>query len=100
MLQLIRTQTHYIVERFQLALFLTVITVRNLIELSGSPSSPFSILPISFIPLFPAMTTVETLLTPVIIVLASELLVDWLKHAFITKFRKSESKINTLKCDY
>ncbi|CAG8663196.1 3978_t:CDS:2 [Cetraspora pellucida] len=75
-----------IVERFQLALFLTVITVRNLIELSGSPPSPFSILPTSFIPLFPAMTTVETLLTPVIIVFASELLVDWLKHAFITKF--------------
>ncbi|CAG8483773.1 17054_t:CDS:10 [Acaulospora morrowiae] len=82
-----------IVERFNLALFLTVITVRNLIELSGSPTSPSSILPTSFIPLFPAMTTVETLLTPVIIVLVSELLVDWLKHAFITKFNQIRPSI-------
>ncbi|CAG8506299.1 498_t:CDS:10 [Dentiscutata erythropus] len=82
-----------IVERFQLALFLTVITARNLIELSGSPISPFSILPTSFIPLFPAMTTVETLLTPVIIVFASELIVDWLKHAFITKFNQIRPSI-------
>ncbi|RIB05025.1 eukaryotic membrane protein family-domain-containing protein [Gigaspora rosea] len=82
-----------IVERFQLALFLTVITVRNLIELSGSPTSPFSILPTSFIPLFPAMTTLETLLTPVIIVFASELMVDWLKHAFITKFNQIRPSI-------
>ncbi|CAJ0862918.1 3857_t:CDS:10 [Entrophospora sp. SA101] len=75
-----------IVERFQLALFLSVITIRNLIELSGSPPSPFSILPSSFIPLFPKMTTLETLLTPVFFVFASEICVDWLKHAFITKF--------------
>ncbi|KAG9290681.1 hypothetical protein G9A89_011644 [Geosiphon pyriformis] len=77
-----------IVERFQLALFLTIITVRNLIELSGSPPSPSSILPTSFFPLFPKMTILETLLTPVFIVMASESLVDWLKHAFITKFNQ------------
>ncbi|CAG8549729.1 4016_t:CDS:10 [Ambispora leptoticha] len=77
-----------IVERFQLALFLTIITVRNLIELSGSPPSTSSNLPTSFFPLFPKMTTIETLLTPVFIVMASELLVDWLKHAFITKFNQ------------
>jgi hypothetical protein len=82
-----------IVERFQLAIFLSVITVRNLIELSGSPPSPFSILPASFIPLFPAMTTVETLMTPVLFVLLSELLVDWLKHAFITKFNHIRTSI-------
>ncbi|CAG8446103.1 9287_t:CDS:10 [Ambispora gerdemannii] len=77
-----------IVERFQLALFLTIITVRNLIELSGSPPSTSSNLPTSFFPLFPKMTTIETLLTPVFIVMASEFLVDWLKHAFITKFNQ------------
>ncbi|CAG8480813.1 7673_t:CDS:10 [Diversispora eburnea] len=82
-----------IVERFNLVLFLTVIAIRNLIELSGSPSSSSSILPTSFIPLFPAMTTLETLLTPVIIVMASELIVDWLKHAFITKFNQIRSSI-------
>jgi len=82
-----------IVERFQLAIFLSVITVRNLIELSGSPPSPFSILPASFIPLFPAMTTVETLMTPVLFVLLSELLVDWLKHAFITKFNHIRTSV-------
>jgi hypothetical protein len=82
-----------IVERFQLAIFLSAITVRNLIELSGSPPSPFSILPTSFIPLFPAMTTVETLMTPVLFVLVSELLVDWLKHAFITKFNHIRTSV-------
>ncbi|RIA83487.1 eukaryotic membrane protein family-domain-containing protein, partial [Glomus cerebriforme] len=82
-----------IVERFQLAIFLSAITVRNLIELSGSPPSPFSILPASFIPLFPAMTTVETLMTPVLFVLVSELLVDWLKHAFITKFNHIRTSV-------
>ncbi|CAI2171744.1 12621_t:CDS:1 [Funneliformis geosporum] len=82
-----------IVERFQLVIFLSVITARNLIELSGSPPSPFSILPASFIPLFPAMTTVETLMTPVLFVLLSELLVDWLKHAFITKFNHIRTSV-------
>ncbi|CAG8538909.1 3330_t:CDS:1 [Funneliformis caledonium] len=82
-----------IVERFQLVIFLSVITARNLIELSGSPPSPFSILPTSFIPLFPAMTTVETLMTPVLFVLMSELLVDWLKHAFITKFNHIRTSV-------
>ncbi|TPX49539.1 hypothetical protein SeMB42_g02578 [Synchytrium endobioticum] len=30
--------------------------------------------------------TLETLLTPIVVVFGSEVLVDWLKHAFITKF--------------
>ncbi|CAG8467216.1 7177_t:CDS:10 [Paraglomus occultum] len=77
-----------IVERFQLSMFLTIITVRNLVELTGSPQSTFSILPASFIPLFPFMSRLETLLTPVVIVMVSELIVDWLKHAFITKFNQ------------
>ncbi|KAF9922434.1 hypothetical protein FBU30_007440 [Linnemannia zychae] len=34
-----------IVERFQLSLFVTIITIRNLVELSASPPSPFSIRP-------------------------------------------------------
>ncbi|KAG0097916.1 hypothetical protein BGZ93_001661 [Podila epicladia] len=47
-----------IVERFQLSVFVTIITIRNLVELSAAPPSPFSTL------------------------------VDWLKHAFITKFNQ------------
>ncbi|CAG8560665.1 11308_t:CDS:10 [Paraglomus brasilianum] len=77
-----------IVERFQLSMFLTIITVRNLVELTGTPQTAFSILPTSFIPLFPFMSRLETLLTPVVIVMVSELIVDWLKHAFITKFNQ------------
>ncbi|OZJ05502.1 hypothetical protein BZG36_01898 [Bifiguratus adelaidae] len=77
-----------IVERFQQCVFLTIITLRNVIELAESPPSPFSILPSNFVPLLklPTTTTFESLLTPVFMVLASELMVDWLKHAFITKF--------------
>jgi hypothetical protein len=56
-----------IVERFQLSLMLCIIAMRNLIELNGST---FSLLPTSFI--------------------LSEMFVDWLKHAFITKFNHSE----------
>jgi hypothetical protein len=42
-------------------------------------------LPASFTVL-PSFSLLETIFTPVLIVLASEYLVDWLKHAFITKF--------------
>lgn len=66
--------------------FLLIITVRNVIELSESP--PSSVLPSTFVPLIklPATTTLNALMTPVLMVIASELMVDWLKHAFITKF--------------
>ncbi|KAF9972520.1 hypothetical protein BGZ73_004340 [Actinomortierella ambigua] len=77
-----------IVERFQLSVFMTIIALRNLVELSASPPSPFSIFPQSFVPLFSSMTTVARLLTPCLLVLGCETLVDWLKHAFITKFNQ------------
>ncbi|KAI9263084.1 eukaryotic membrane protein family-domain-containing protein [Sporodiniella umbellata] len=75
-----------IVERFQQSAFLFVITLRNIIEISES--GPSSILPSTFVPLFklPASTSFNSLMTPVLMVILSELLVDWLKHAFITKF--------------
>ncbi|KAK4519180.1 uncharacterized protein ATC70_009412 [Mucor velutinosus] len=77
-----------IVERFQQYAFLFIITLRNVIELSES--GPSSILPSTFVPLFklPATTSLNTLMTPVVMVIASELMVDWLKHAFITKFNQ------------
>lgn len=69
-----------IVERFQLMLMLSVIAFRNLIELSGSD---FYFLPRAFIK---SNSKLETIFSPVIIVMLSEIFVDWLKHAFITKF--------------
>ena len=81
------------VERFQQVVFLIIITVRNVIELSDS--SPSSILPSTFVPLIklPATTTLNALMTPVVMVIASELIVDWLKHAFITKFNQIRPSI-------
>ncbi|GAA5805121.1 hypothetical protein HPULCUR_010634 [Helicostylum pulchrum] len=82
-----------IVERFQQCAFLFIITLRNVIELSES--GPSSILPSTFVPLFklPASTSLNTLMTPVVMVISSELLVDWLKHAFITKFNQIRPSI-------
>ncbi|KAI0689272.1 DUF747-domain-containing protein [Cerioporus squamosus] len=76
-----------IVERFTLALMLLVVAFRNLIELSGSTfnfSEGFA-LPKSF-GWFRGNNVLWTISYPVLSVMASETLVDWLKHAFITKF--------------
>ncbi|GAA6018374.1 hypothetical protein JCM10207_000824 [Rhodosporidiobolus poonsookiae] len=90
-----------IVERFQLALMLFIIALRNLIELSSSatstsPSSLFSFLPASFrslpslslssLPSLPTLSLLQAIFSPAVVVLLSECCVDWLKHAFITKF--------------
>jgi hypothetical protein len=76
-----------IVERFQLLLMLIIIASRNLVELgvwSLSPSSGSGgILPKSFT-FFPTWT--GQVMGPFFMVLGSEMLVDWLKHAYITKF--------------
>ncbi|KXN90816.1 hypothetical protein AN958_03470 [Leucoagaricus sp. SymC.cos] len=76
-----------IVERFTLALMLGVVAFRNLIELSGSEfdfSGGF-VLPKSF-GWFRGNNVLWTISYPVLTVMCSEMLVDWLKHAFITKF--------------
>ncbi|KAF7727948.1 hypothetical protein EC973_006836 [Apophysomyces ossiformis] len=82
-----------IVERYQQLAFLLIITLRNVTELSGS--SPSSILPSTFVPLFTgsALKSLSALMTPVVMVIASELVVDWLKHAFITKFNQIRPSI-------
>lgn len=76
-----------IVERFQLTLMLIVVAFRNLIELSGSefPLSEGFVLPKSF-GWFRGNNVLWTISYPVLTVILSEMLVDWLKHAFITKF--------------
>ncbi|KAH7914117.1 eukaryotic membrane protein family-domain-containing protein [Hygrophoropsis aurantiaca] len=76
-----------IVERFTLSLMLFVVAFRNLIELSGSEfdfTGGF-VLPKSF-GWFRGNNVLWTISYPVVTVMASEMLVDWLKHAFITKF--------------
>ncbi|WFD34261.1 hypothetical protein MCUN1_001098 [Malassezia cuniculi] len=78
-----------IVERFQMAMILTAIALRNLIEVSGasglSDAGVVGPLPTSF-NVFPFFSVVSRTINPVLTVLLSELLVDWLKHAFVTKF--------------
>ncbi|KAG1735114.1 DUF747-domain-containing protein [Suillus paluster] len=74
-----------IVERFTLSLMLLIVAFRNLIELSGSEfdfTGGF-VLPVVETLLPEPLTKVDQ---PVVTVMASEIFVDWLKHAFITKF--------------
>ncbi|KAJ3815861.1 eukaryotic membrane protein family-domain-containing protein [Lentinula aff. lateritia] len=82
-----------IVERFTLTLMLGIVAFRNLIELSGSEfdfDTGGFVLPKSFGWFwFRGHKTINFLWTisyPVLTVMISEMLVDWLKHAFITKF--------------
>lgn len=58
-------------ERFQLSVYLLIIGFRNLAEVSATLDSSY---------------VVYGLLAPLSLVFVSELLVDWLKHSFITKF--------------
>ncbi|KAB5566779.1 eukaryotic membrane protein family-domain-containing protein [Coniochaeta sp. 2T2.1] len=88
-----------IVERFQLWIMLFIIGMRNVVEVGGftvpgagdgdSTSSkplhsPF-ILPDSFT-LLPSWLMSGEVLSPFLIVIGSEMLVDWIKHAYINKF--------------
>lgn len=98
-----------VVERFQLWLMLLIIALRNIVELgglglgdmlagaktsakvaaaaaanaTGTPMQSTSILPQAFT-LIPRLT--GQVLSPFLIVLGSEMLVDWVKHAYINKF--------------
>ena len=99
-----------IVERFQLWLMLLIIAIRNIVEVgglnvnpnsslsssasgansNGVPISSGSILPKSFT-IFPYW--IGQVIGPFFVVLGSEMLVDWLKHAFITKFNNVKPNI-------
>ena len=92
-----------VVERFQLWLMLIIIASRNIIETGGlsigngessaSSSSAiggFSILPKSFT-ILPEWT--GQIMGPFFLVLGSEMLVDWIKHAYITKFNNIKPAI-------
>jgi hypothetical protein len=102
-----------VVERFQLWLMLMIIASRNIVETGGlsinlgglsgplgsaaghsaNASLPLkspSILPKSFT-IFPKWT--GQVMGPFLLVLGSEMLVDWLKHAYITKFNNTKPAI-------
>lgn len=98
------------VERFQLWLMLMIIACRNIVEVGGlsilgdisgsssagainGTSAPFrstSIIPKSFT-IFPKWT--GQVMGPFLLVLGSEMLVDWLKHAYITKFNNTKPAV-------
>lgn len=93
-----------VVERFTLSLMLVVVAFRNLIELSGSEfdftggfvmpksfgwfRSNNVLWTISYVGVFVPLSgnSPHCKYQPVVAVLLSEMMVDWLKHAFITKF--------------
>lgn len=99
-----------VVERFQLWLMLLIIALRNIVEVGGlslgssfwssgelginatAPSSFHggNVIPKSFT-IFPKWT--GQVLGPFLLVLGSEMLVDWLKHAYITKFNTAKPAI-------
>ena len=92
-----------VVERFQLWLMLMIIVARNIIETNGlsgseagsgssfgSLSKSSSILPKSFT-LLPDWT--GQIMGPFLLVLGTEMLVDWVKHAYITKFNNTKPNI-------
>lgn len=82
-----------VVERFQLWLMLMIIASRNVIETnslfggssssSNAPQRASNVLPSSFT-MFPDWT--GQIMGPFFLVLGTEMLVDWLKHAYISKF--------------
>lgn len=89
-----------IVERFQLWIMLLIICMRNIVEVgslfapgawsedsgpSGFPLHTPSILPASFT-LMPSWLWSGDVLTPFIVVIGSEVIVDWIKHAYVGKF--------------
>jgi len=65
------------VERFQILIFLAIVCVHNLNDLSWQLTSD----------------TLWNIVYIAFIVAGMELLVDWLKHAFITRFNKMQSSI-------
>lgn len=79
-----------VVERYQLVLLLLVIAIRNMIAKSKSRSS---VIPNSWSLHSTSSVIAGILCGPMINVIGSELVVDWIKHAYITKFNRIRPKI-------
>lgn len=77
-------------ERFQVLVYLLLIALRNLVELDTNAG----MIPKSWANSFtPSLQWIGIIVNPTIIVIGSELLVDWLKHSYITKYNKIKPKI-------
>lgn len=93
-----------VVERFQLWLMLMIIAFRNIVEVGGlsilsavaegdfvkTTVKSNSIIPNSFT-ILPSWT--GEILSPFVLVLGSEMLVDWVKHSYINKFNNIKPDI-------
>ncbi|MCJ1387572.1 hypothetical protein MMC18_000415 [Xylographa bjoerkii] len=95
-----------VVERFQLWLMLMIIAARNIIETNSlgggstlsSSASPTASIPIRSSSILPFSFTVlpdwiGQVFSPFLLVLGTEMLVDWLKHAYINKFNNVKPNI-------
>lgn len=74
-----------IVERFQLIIFLIVIAVRNFV---AAGNTWIDVLPHSWNLHSTHSLLVGVFFGPIITVIGSELIVDWVKHAYIIKFNR------------
>ncbi|CEP63072.1 Emp65p LALA0_S07e01772g [Lachancea lanzarotensis] len=74
-----------IIERFQMVVLLIIIGIRNLIASTSSFSADT---PYSWSWSLASYTIMGALGGPVITVVGSEIFVDWVKHAYITKFNR------------
>ncbi|KAI2628216.1 DUF747-domain-containing protein [Xylaria nigripes] len=98
-----------VVERFQTCIILLIIGMRNVVEVGGlsvpgagselegsglktGPMHTTSILPASFTVL-PAWLQSGEVLSPFVVVIGIEMLVDWIKHAYINKFNNVKPTI-------
>ncbi|KAI0389130.1 DUF747-domain-containing protein [Xylariaceae sp. FL0594] len=95
-----------VVERFQTCIILLIIGMRNVVEVGGlsvpgagretdgqtGPLHTPSILPASFTVL-PSWLRSGEVLSPFVVVIGMEMLVDWIKHAYINKFNNVKPTI-------
>ncbi|KAI0477902.1 DUF747-domain-containing protein [Xylariaceae sp. FL0804] len=98
-----------VVERFQIWIILLIIGMRNVVEVGGlsvpgagseldggaakaGPLHTSSILPASFTVL-PAWLRSGEVLSPFLVVVGIEMMVDWIKHAYINKFNNVKPTI-------
>lgn len=79
-----------IVERFQLFIFLTIIALRNLV---ATGTSLTTLLPNSWTLHATSSVVLGVLCGPMLTVIGSELIVDWVKHAYIIKFNRIKPHI-------
>lgn len=79
-----------IVERFQLFIMLLIITLRNIVQMNNK--NKHQLLPNSSLSFFKG-ANLGMIIGPTTIVIGSELIVDWIKHSYVTKFNKIKPQI-------